>query len=70
MSILKQQYNKFLARHDKAVAYLEDEKIPLYERMKWLPEHRKLCQQLGAMLVEIGEYTNIEALEGFDVQDK
>jgi hypothetical protein len=67
MPILKQQYNALLERHYKAAAYLDNQSIQIDEREKWVPSYRELVKELGRVLDKIGLYSDIEAMEGFEV---
>ena len=65
----KEEYNKLLAREKKAESYLMDERVPVEEREKWLPEYLRIVQQLGHMIYEYTQQgfniTVDEELNGF-----
>ncbi len=65
----KEKYNQLLAREKKAESYLMNEKVPLEEREKWLPEYLRIVQQLGQMIYEYkqggNDITVDEQLNGF-----
>jgi hypothetical protein len=70
---LKREYNKYLQRHVKAAAYLDDNNIAIAEREKWLPEYKNILSNLNRLLNTFDiynvEYTAIEALGGFVVEE-
>lgn len=68
MSILKQQYNKLLAREKKAQHFLKTASNE--EVDKWLPEYTKIIIQLSRLIYKIqeeegGELSKEELQEGF-----
>jgi hypothetical protein len=70
---LKREYNKTILRHWKAAVYLEDHEVPIPEREKWLPEYRKILDQLQTLLNQFDlygvKYTVDEALGGFNMEE-
>lgn len=57
----KKEYNKQLARYEKAVEFFDSEKAD----EKYLPDFQKLCMGLSALLNKVGIYTQEEVWEGF-----
>lgn len=50
------KYNTLLQREKKAEAFLNDEKVDIAKRERWLPEYEKIVSELGKM---IKEYKNM-----------
>jgi len=67
MTATKQKYNDLLERYYKADKYFEDESIPVKTRHEQLENYQKILLELSRLLVEIGDYTSKEALEGFKI---
>jgi hypothetical protein len=68
----KIQYNNLLRRWHKYENFVENPEISMDEKLKWVPEARKLMQDMGRLLDAIKaqghEYTEKEVLEtGFEV---
>jgi hypothetical protein len=65
----KKEYNALLVREKKAEAYLNDESIPLEERVAWGPAYNEICKRLGWLLQQIGGWTlkGNEVDNGFDI---
>ncbi|GBR75087.1 hypothetical protein NO1_2148 [Candidatus Termititenax aidoneus] len=61
----KTEYNALLEREKKAEAYLNNESIPLDERMSWSQTYNDICKRLGWLLQQIGRYTPDEISFGF-----
>ena len=62
-------YNKLVLRHKKAEAYLNNNDIPMADREKYLPEFRKLLNNINKAIEDFNangiEMTADEILEGF-----
>lgn len=65
----KYHYNKWLDRHYKALTFFADNGITIEEKEKWIPNYRDITMALGELLDFIGDYTEDEALNGFEVKD-
>ena len=70
MSILKQQYNKTLARADKAHIWMDDPATTQADVDKHLPEYNKIVISLSTMIQEFEvmmgrKMTEDEILKGF-----
>jgi hypothetical protein len=65
---LKQQYNDTLARMKKAMAFMGGP-APLVDKVKWVPEFKKIEKQLNGLIADIRatghEMTEVEIWEGF-----
>ena len=65
----KKAYNKLIDRHNKAAAYLDNNKIPLEEREKHIPDFQKLLNRLNEAITMFKNngvsMTSEEILEGF-----
>ena len=65
----KDQYNKLLLRHENAVMYLDNTKVPAMQKEKWLPEFEKLIEEMNWIIcvLEADGYvpTTQEILNGF-----
>lgn len=57
----KKEYNKQLARYEKAVEFFDSDKAD----EKYLPDFQKLCMGLSELLNKVGIYTQEEVWEGF-----
>jgi len=70
---LKRDYN-YLMRHFKAVAFLDNQSIPIADREMWLQEYKNVLENLNRLLKVFGDseilYTKDEALSGFYIEDK
>ena len=70
---LKKEYNNLLQRHMKAAVYMDDEKVPIQDREKWMPEFQKIGYHLNRMLnmfdIRGIEVSVKEVLGGFVVED-
>jgi flagellin-specific chaperone FliS len=64
---LKLQYNKVLARCDKAIEYMDNKDIPEKERDRWEPQFLKILEELNFLLKRIGEHTPDEVTNGFKI---
>ena len=68
----KKKYNEHLVRHFKAVAVLDDNKIPLKQRDVWIPNYQDVLKELNYILslfdAEGIDYTFDEVLGGFDIR--
>ena len=58
----KREYNKQLARYEKAVLFFDSDKP---DKEKYLPDFQKLCKGLSEILSRIGTYSQEEVWEGF-----
>lgn len=71
MSLLtqKQEFNTLMKRRDKACLLIDDDKIPVAQREKWVPEFKKILKMLDNLTIEIREsgyeMTDSEISEGF-----
>lgn len=65
--MLKQTYNELLKKFEVATAYMENEKIPMDERMKHFDRYRDIIRGLNKLLDEIKDYTTQEVLYGFHI---
>lgn len=65
MSNLKKRYNDLLKRERAAEKYLNDDKIPLKERERWMPAYQAILNELNELLAQIGSYSADEILNGF-----
>jgi hypothetical protein len=59
------QYNILLARHYKAIAYFDNPDISKEQKEKFIPQYKEIVEALGDLLDTIGEYSEVEVLEGF-----
>jgi hypothetical protein len=66
----KNYYNRLLDRHYKALIFFADNEITIEDKEKWVPEYREILASLGEMLDIIGEYTDENILNGFEVYTK
>ena len=73
MGELKAKYNQLLERYRKAEIYmniyhLEGEELAtaISEREKHIPEFRKIMDEMGEILKQIGDYTKNDIWQGFD----
>mgnify|MGYP000906025151 CR=1 FL=1 len=68
MSVLTDEYNDLLKRFYKATDYLDNKKIPMAERKRWLPEFQKIILRMNEILGELKkqgrEPSNKEIMEG------
>lgn len=62
---LKQQYNQLLERQKRAENYLDNNKVPIEERLAWLEEYKKITQGLSTLLRNINDYSINDGLNGF-----
>lgn len=62
---IKKQYNALIVREKAAIKYLNDDKIPLKERERWMPAYEAICKQLNDLLAQIGSYSAENILDGF-----
>ena len=62
---MKQEYNKLLERFHKNTEFFEDKNIKLEIKMQKIKKYKEIIEQLGKLLDEIKDYTEIEAMEGF-----
>ena len=62
------EYNSLLKRHDKGIRWLMDASVPEIEKDKHISDFKTITHSLGRLLHEIGDYTELEALEGFSTQ--
>lgn len=56
---LKTEYNKVLARWDKATSYLEEPERTNEEVEQWLPEYEAILKQRMALCNNIAEYSGV-----------
>ena len=66
---LKKQYNEELKRYKKCEDFMENPKISLEEKMKWIPQSQEIINKLGGMLNTMKQnsikYKDSEVLHGF-----
>jgi hypothetical protein len=69
----KLQYNELLLRHEKAVMFLDDTKVPLMQKEKWLPEFLDITKEMCYVIAGIeasGTYVTTEnIINGFRVDE-
>lgn len=65
VDVEKLKYNALLLRYAKAEIYMENPKILMDAKLKFVPELVKLTFELSTLLDAIGAYTDVEALNGF-----
>lgn len=66
--MLKQTYNELLNKFNQATVYMENQKIPIDERMKHFERYQNIIKGLNQLLIEIKDYTTNEVLYGFNVE--
>ena len=64
---LKKIYNYCLARMIKAEIFLNNDRIPVEKREKWVDEAYKISKELSILLDHIQDYDSNNVLNGFDV---
>jgi DNA integrity scanning protein DisA with diadenylate cyclase activity len=66
------EYNKIIAKYQMAELYYDNQKIKLEDKEKFNSKLQQVVKQVGAYLKEFDrnkiEYTDTEALEGFNVE--
>lgn len=66
---LKKQYNTLLARHHKAIKFLDDPDINLDKKEVFIGLYREVLKKLNETVKELQrsgvEFTDKEVLEGF-----
>lgn len=60
VTTLKIEYNKVLAKWDKATEYLQDLERTLEEVDKWLPEYEAILKQRNALCIDIWQHSGIK----------
>lgn len=65
MSNLKQLYNKTLQRYYNGCNYIAEH---IEEVDKYLPAVKELLNKLNVIIAKIGNMTEKEILEGFDIE--
>ena len=63
---LKSHYNELLAREKRGEEYLDDPTRTPDEVEKWMPEFRKILTALNYTLGQIGSFTAIDVVYGFN----
>lgn len=61
----KEKYNILLQRQRKAENYLDNPKRTEIEVNKWLPEYKKILDNMNYCLSMIKDFTSVEVLNGF-----
>ena len=69
----KMKYNEYLTRHIKAVEYLDNVKVAMLEREKWIPKYQEVLKELEYTLClfdsEGIKYSDDEVNGGFNVDN-
>lgn len=67
---LKSHYNELLAREKRGEEYLDAPFRTSDEVEKWMPEFKKILVALNDTLAQIGTFTAIEVVHGFNFEEK
>jgi len=66
----QQEYNTLIKRLNKACLLIDDEKIPISQREKWIPEFKRILKSIHELAEKIKksgyEMTDSEILDGFE----
>lgn len=64
---LRSRYNELLIREKRGEEYLDGAVRTSDEVDKWMPEFKKILVELNSTLGQIGSFTIVEALNGFNL---